>query len=78
MVDKHLEHLSGTVALAETEGGEAEPVGKDSWGESSIEVWLGTGGTSAFIVWVKGQQAVQAVLLFTPATNQGDIPLWEN
>ena len=41
MVDKHLEHLSGTIALAETEGGEAEPVGKDSWGESSIENWFG-------------------------------------
>ena len=35
-------------------------------------------GTSAFIVWVKGQQAVQPVLLFTPATNQGDNPLWAN
>ena len=33
-------------------------------------------GTSAFIVWVKGQQAVQPVLLFTPAVTitslQGD------
>ena len=33
-------------------------------------------GTSAFIVWVKGQQAVQPVLLFTPAETitslQGD------
>ena len=41
LVDKHLEHLSGTIALAETEGREAEPVGKDSWGESSIENWFG-------------------------------------
>jgi len=51
-VSRSLEHLSGTVALAETEGGEAEPVGKDS---------------SAFIVGVKGQQTVEAVLLLTPA-----------
>ena len=42
-------------------------------GKVELRLVLGTGGgTSAFIVWVKGQQAVQAVLLFTP----GDDPLW--
>ena len=40
-------------------------------------VWgLVAGLTSAFIVWVKGQQAVQSVLLFTPAPTQRDDPLW--
>ena len=37
LLDSHLEDFPGTIALAEAEGGEAEPVGKDSWGESSIE-----------------------------------------
>ena len=39
-------------------------------------VWGLVVPTSAFIVGVKGQQAVEAVLLLTPATNQGDYPLW--
>merc|ERR1719400_1842511 len=56
-VSLSLKQFPGTVALAETGGGEAEPVGKDS---------------SAFIVWVKGQQAVQPVLLFTPAPRSAE------
>ena len=83
LLNIHLEDFPGTVALAKAERGEAEPVGKDSWGESSIEtvlremVWGLVAGrlTSAFIVWVKGQQAVQSVLLFTPAATQCDDPL---
>ena len=48
-------------------------VGKVMVGEMVGEMVV---GTSAFIVWVKGQQAVQPVLLFTPAVTitslQGD------
>ena len=53
-------------------------VGEMGVGEMVGEMMVGemVVGTSAFIVWVKGQQAVQPVLLFTPAVTitslQGD------